>query len=106
MKQSVSITPPYSQVVICDPTARVEVPLWTEGVPFVASDTYILLMCYPEVDGPTELVFGSGEEVYDSAAPIFEGRLKTPGSRIAVETVEADGIFSMATKGTETLVRV
>jgi hypothetical protein len=105
MKQT-TIWPPYSQVVICDPTARVEVPPWKEGVPFVASDTCILFMCYPEIDGPTDIVFGPGGEVHDSGAPVFEGRLKTPGSQIAVETVEGDGIFSRPTKGAETLVRI
>jgi hypothetical protein len=63
MKQIISIQPAYSQVVICDPTAKAEAPLWERDVPFVASDTCILLMCYPEIDGPTELAFGPGDEV-------------------------------------------
>jgi hypothetical protein len=106
MKQTITIQPAYSQVVICDPTAKVDVPLWEKDVPFVASDTCILFMCYPEIDGPTELAFGPGDEVRADGPPICERMLKTPGRRIAVEGVEGDGIFSMPTKGTETRIRV
>jgi len=106
MKQIISIRPAYSQVVICDPTAKVDVPLWEKDVPFVASDTCILFMCYPEIDGPTDLAFGTGDEVRIDGPPICDRILKTPGCRIAVEGVEGDGIFSMTTKATETRVRV
>jgi hypothetical protein len=106
VKQTTSIRPAYSQVVICDPTAKVEVPGWEKGVPFVASDTCILFMCYPEIDGPTELTFGSGDEVGADFHPTCERMLKTPGRQIAIETVEGDRIFQMPTKGSETLVRI
>ena len=72
----------------------------------MASDTCILFMCYPEPEGPTELSFGTGDEVRVDGLPICERILKTPGRRIAVEGVDGDGIFSMATKATETRVRV
>ena len=106
MKQTKSIRPAYSQVVICDPTGKVEVPLWKRDVPFVASDTCILFMCYPEIDGPTEVTFGTVGDVRIHENPICERMLKTPGRQIAVETAEGDGIFRMPTKGTETLVRI
>jgi hypothetical protein len=106
MKQTTSIRPAYSQVVICDPTAKVEVPLWERGVGFVASDTCILFGCYPEPDGPTDLIFGTGDEVRGDGPPTGEFRLKTPGRQIAVETTEGDGVFRMATKGSETRVRI
>ncbi|HLG48340.1 MAG TPA: hypothetical protein VKY24_19000 [Reyranella sp.] len=106
MRLTTSIRPAYSQVVICDPTAKVEVPLWERGVPFVASDTCILFMCYPEIDGPTGITFGDGDDVQVHGDPICERMLKTPGRQIAVETAEGDGIFSMPTTGTETKVRI
>jgi hypothetical protein len=106
MKQTVDIRPSYSQVVICDPTAKVEVPLWRKGVPLVASETCILCGCYPDSDGPTELTFGTGKEVFVDSRPLFEGTLKTPGRTIALETVEGDSILSMPTDGTETLIRI
>ena len=106
MKQTTSIRPAYSQVVICDPTAKVEVPLWERGAGFVASDTCILFGCYPDMDGPTELTFGTGDEVRRDGAPTCEFMLVTPGRQIAIETVEGDGIFSMPTKGTQTPIRI
>lgn len=106
MKQTTLIRPAYSQVVICDPTAKIEVPLWQRGVGFVTSDTCILFGCYPNSDGPTDLTFGTGDEVYGEGTPTCEIVLKTPGCQIAIETPEGDGIFSMPTKGAETLVRV
>jgi hypothetical protein len=106
MRQTISIRPAYSQVVICDPTAKVEVPLWERGIPFVASDTCILFMCYPEIDGPTGLTFGNDDDVRIQGDPICERMLKTPGRQIGVETAEGDGIFRMSTKGTETMVRI
>lgn len=106
MKQTISIRPAYSQVVICDPTAKVEVPRWERGVGFVSSDTCILFGCYPEPDGPTDLTFGTESEVRGDGPPTCERILKTPGRQIAVETAEGDGIFSMPTKGTETMVRI
>ena len=106
MKQTISIRPAYSQVVICDPTSKVEVPLWEKGVPFVASDSCILFMCYPEIDGPTGLTFGNGDDVRVQGDPICERMLKTPRRQIAVEAAEGDSIFRMPTKGTETMVRI
>jgi hypothetical protein len=63
-------------------------------------------MCYPEIDGPTELTFGSSDDVRAAGRPICEQVLKTPGQRIAVETAEGDGIFNMPTRGTQTLIRI
>lgn len=106
MKKATSIRPAHSQVVVCDPTAKIEVPLWKRGVGFVASDTCILFGCYPEPDGPTDLTFGTEDEVRGEGRPMCEIMLKTPGRQIAIETTEGDGIFSMPTKSTETLVRI
>ena len=63
-------------------------------------------MCYPDIDGPTELTFGNGDEVRADGRPICERVLNTPGQRIAVETVEGDGIFDISTTGTQTLIRI
>jgi hypothetical protein len=106
VKHITSIRPAYSQILIRDPTAKIEVPLWERGVPFVASETCILFICYPDIDGPTELTFGSGGEVGAEVPPTCERILKTPGRQISIETVEGDGIFRMPTKSAETLVRI
>lgn len=106
MRHTVSVRPPYSQLVICDPTAQVEVPSWEHGATLAASDSCILCACYPEQDGPTRVIFGGDDDVQLKGLPVFEGTLKTPGRQIALETVEGDGILSMPTKGAETPVRI
>ena len=106
MRHTLAVRPPYSLIVICDPTARVEVPDWPHGASLAASGSCILCGCYPEMDGPTELTFATGDEIPADGRPVFEGTLKTPGYKIALETAEGDGIVSMPTKRTETLVRI
>jgi|SRR3954454_17601799 hypothetical protein len=98
--------PPNHQIVICDPTAKVVVPLWEKGAPWVATDTCILCMCMIDFEGATDLTLGSGSEVELERAPVFDGTLKTPGRRIVVETVWHDPLLQMATTGTETRVRI
>ncbi len=103
----VRVRPPYHQIVICDPTAKIEVPLWPRKLPpFVATDTCILCGCQVDIDGETDIAFGSADEVRQEWPPIFDGVLKTPGRKIALETVEGDQILAMATETTETLVRI
>jgi hypothetical protein len=101
------VRPPYHQIMICDPTAKIDVPLWPRELPpFVATETCILCLCQVDIDGDTDITFGSGTEVWENAAPIFDGVLKTPGRRIALETVEGDTILEMPTATTETHVRI
>jgi hypothetical protein len=101
------VRPPYSQIMIRDPTAKVDVPLWPrENRPFVATDTCILCACQVDSDGPTDVGFGKGDEVCLAGVPIFTGTLKTPGRRVALKTVEGDAILELPTANTETLVRI
>ena len=101
------IRPPNHQIVICDPTAKVEVPLWPRELPpFVATDTCILCLCQVDSDGETDVAFGGSDEERMEVAPIFDGFLQTPGRKLALETVWADPILEMATATTETSVRI
>jgi hypothetical protein len=106
MKHTISIGVEYSQVVILDPTAKVEVPLWKRDVPCVASDTCILFGCLHEQFGDTEITFGTADEVTSDLKLAFDGILKTPGRKIRVESVWADPILDAPTAGPETRVRV
>jgi len=106
MTQTRKFAPPYSQVVIRDPTAKVNVPDWENGVPVVATDTCILCACQPDMDGETEFVLGSNEQVHIEGPSVFEGTLGTPGRKIALKTVEGDVILEMPTPGSRTFVRI
>jgi hypothetical protein len=106
MRKTVAVRPQYSLIVICDPTAKVNVPDWPYGASLAASDSCILCGCYPEVDGPTQVTLGTIEDVRPSGPQVFEGTLKTPGFKIALETAEGDSILDMPTKMAETRVRI
>lgn len=98
--------PPYCQVVIRDPTAKVDVPEWEKGVPVVATDTCILCSCLPDMDGETEFVLGSRKQVPMGTPIAFEGTLKTPSGKVALKTVEGKVILEMSNLGPETFVRI
>jgi hypothetical protein len=97
MTQTIVVSPEYAQVVILDPTAKVEVPRWERGVPFVASSTCILFGCMVDCDGETEITFGRADEVACDLRLTFDGILSTPGRRSAVENVWTDPIFESPT---------
>jgi hypothetical protein len=104
--RKISIAAEYAQVVILDPTAKVEVPLWKRDVPCVASDTCILCGCLHEQFGDTEITFGPAAEITCDLTVVFDGVLKTPGRKIAMESVWADPILDAPTAGIETRVRI
>jgi len=106
MTQSTKLAPINSMIVILDPENRVEVPTWLDGPLIASTETCILCACYPEVDGETEFVLGSMEEVNPGGSPMFYGLLKTPNRKIALETVECQPILGSLTMRQETKVRI
>lgn len=100
------LRPPYSQVVIDDPSAKVDVPSWRDGAPFVATGSCILFACLAEMDGETEFTLGQAAEVDPGHHPALDGILTTPGRRIALTTVWGDTILEMPTKEAQTRIRV
>jgi hypothetical protein len=106
MAKSRSIAPPYSQIVIVDPRGKVDVPDWKEGALVLSTNTCIIVACFAEVDGETELTLGKMEEVDTGSEPAFEGKLKTPSRKIALETVEGDAILEARTNHEVTTVRI
>ncbi len=100
------LRPPYSQIVISDPTAEIVVPPWQHAVPFVATDTCVLFACLAETDGETEFKLGYANEIDPGTAPLFDGLLRTPNRTIALDTVEGDRVLDMQTRQTETRVRI
>ena len=105
--KTTKIAPPNSQVVIVDPKAKnVIVPQWHELQPCIATSSCILVLCYPEVEGETEIALGKADEVDPGSTPIFDGHLLTPARTLAIETVEGDPILQIPTAGVQTKLRI
>jgi hypothetical protein len=58
------------------------------------------------MDGETEFVLGSSEQVHLEGPVAFEGMLRTPGHKIALKTAEGDIVLEMPTAGPQTLIRI
>ncbi|MFI4998766.1 MAG: hypothetical protein ACHQK9_02700 [Reyranellales bacterium] len=106
MIQSAKIAPPYSQIVILDPGARVMVPDWKKDFRIISTETCIVVACLAEVDGETEFLLGDMRQVDPGSRAAFYGRLKTPGRHISLETVEGDVVLKAPTSQDETTVRI
>jgi hypothetical protein len=105
MSTSLKIAPPYSLVLICDPE-EAEIPKSMEGGIIASTSSCIAVGCRAEIDGETEIVLGSVSEVDPDDEPIFQGHLKTPSYKIAVQTALDETILEMPVRDRQTAVRV
>lgn len=55
-----------------------------------STSSCIASACYPEVDGPTEIILGLGREVGLDMPAVFDGVLETPQGEVVVTTVGDD----------------
>jgi hypothetical protein len=70
----------------------------------LATSSCISFRCYPEQDGPTEVVLGMIGEVVPGGQPEFDGYLETPNHAVVISTVERETVLE--TKVPETRTRV
>ena len=102
MTSSVTIAPPNSLTLITGgPTAAVPRDIEPgEGV--VSTSSCIAVVCFPEVDGPTNISLGPGPE----AKPAFTGFLDTPSHKLAVWTVEWRKLLEAKVPTSRTNIRI
>lgn len=105
MTQKTTARPVNSLVVVEDPKNQ-DVPPWEDGKLVVASSTALFVVCYPEIDGPTEIVLGPASEVGLKRAAEYDGDLMTPSRKVVVTNVELKTLLSEKVSGTKTRVRV
>lgn len=106
MHRSKLIRPVNSLLFIADPAGGEEVPEWVRGELILSTSSCISVGCYPEQDGPTEIVLGKASEVDPGGNPAFEGDLETPGGAITISTVDNEKVLEMKVTGARTHVRV
>lgn len=99
------IRPVNSMIFIADSEGGV-IPEWKRGPLILSTRTCISVRCYPEQDGPTQIVLGSAREVDPGKAPAFDGDLETPNYSIAVSTVEREVVLETTVQDTRTRVYI
>lgn len=72
----------------------------------VAEPHCIGVCCFPEIDGPTEIVIGAGVEVDPGGTPAFDGMLDTFNRKVVVTTVDEETVLSADVRNLRTRVRV
>ena len=106
MIKKAQYTPQNAQVVVVDPKGKVEVPKWNRDAAFVSTDTCNLFGCRPDFEGATMLTLGNMHEVDPGTPPVFQGKLKTPSRKIALESIDVQTVLEADVSGQETLVRI
>ncbi|MET0724515.1 MAG: hypothetical protein ABWY64_27310 [Tardiphaga sp.] len=82
-------------------------PIPVDGQPVWWTSSCVATACYPEQDGPTEIVLGNVSEVGPLGAPVFEGMVETPQRKVSVTTVADDRpVLSVGVSTLRTRVRI
>ena len=107
MIQRVKIAPPYS-IMFLSGEEDCEIP----DIPRKSKDlvwstpSCIVVGCYPQMDGETEITVGPAHEVDPGYAPSFEGTLETPNCSIVVSTAEGKEVLEVSVAKRETALRI
>jgi hypothetical protein len=105
MRQVTRISPANSIVFIHGGRGHVT-PLAIRGAQVLATNSCISIACDPEIDGPTDIVFGDVEEVGLDRPPDFEGILRTPDRTVVVTTVDDQTFLSMGVVAELTILKI
>ena len=99
------IWPVNSLIFISDPSGGM-VPEWIRDALILSTPSCISVGCYPEQDGPTEVILGKAQEVDPGFRPAFEGDLATPSRAVVVSTVDRDTVLESKVPDMRTRVRI
>jgi hypothetical protein len=105
LKQFKIIRPANSLIFVLDASGGV-VPEWKRGELILSTSSCISVGCYPEQDGPTEVILGRSGDVDPGYDPTFGGELETPTHSIVVQTVDDDRVLEMKVPERQTHVRI
>jgi hypothetical protein len=105
MYSSKNIRPVNSLLFVSDPAGGV-VPEWIQGPLILSTSSCISVGCYPEQDGPTEVILGRAGEVDPGDHPAFDGNLETPGRSVVISTVEGETVLEARVPDTHTRTRI
>ena len=105
MRQAARRSPVNSLVLIHGGRGDITpLPIW--GARILATNSCVSVACYPEVDGPTDIVLGDAGDVGLDRPPDFEGILRTPERKIVITTVDDQTVLNMPVAAKLTIVKI
>jgi hypothetical protein len=105
MIQTAHIRPVNSLVFVSD-TNGGEVPEWVRDGMVWSTSSCIAIVCYPEQDGPTDVILGNAAEVDPGGPPLFDGHLEVPNRTLVVSTVDQQTVMQADVLTPTTRLRV
>lgn len=78
----------------------------TRGPMVLSTASCISFRCFPEQDGPTEVVLGKAKDVNPGDQPVFEGELETPTRTVIVSNVERETVLKAEVPEIRTRLRI
>jgi hypothetical protein len=105
MSISIKVAPSNSLIGISGANKGV-VPDSIPEAGIAATESCILVACFPEVEGETEVTLGPTCEVDPGGAPAFDGHLATPNGVVKVFTVEWKPLMEAPVSTASTRIRV
>jgi hypothetical protein len=105
MKTSIKIRPVNSLLFISDLDGGAA-PVPIRGAMILSTPSCISFRCFPEQDGPTEVMLGKADTVDPGDQPAFDGELATPNRAITISTVEGATVLQAKVSDTRTHVRI
>lgn len=95
---------PVNSLIFISDRAGGEIPAWQKDKQILWTNSCISVLCYPEQDGPTEIILGTGREIDPGFRARFDGMLEIPNCTVTVQNVTHESLLSMEVA--EQIVRV
>lgn len=105
MPVSLKAAPPHSVVLVCD-FESADVPQSMLGGLISANSGCIAVGCLSELDGETEFVLGTTNEVDSGQGSAFDGYLETPTRRVVLRSVLGETLLEHEVSQARTRVRI
>lgn len=105
MRKTTKFAPINSLVFISDINGG-EPPIPIRGQNIWFTQSCVAVPCYPEIDGPTEIVLQDASDAEPGGRPAFEGVLETPTRTLVVTTVDDNVLLSSDTSNVQTRLRI
>jgi hypothetical protein len=102
--QKLFVRPVNSLIFVSDRRGGT-VPEWADRQ-ILSTSSCISVQCYPEQDGPTEIVVGAGGEVDPGTTPAFDGSLETPSRSMKVANAAHETFLEASVASHVTRVRI